>query len=248
MKRFLVGCVGALAFGGVPALAADMAVKAPPPPVPAAPVYSWTGFYIGINAGAGYGANTSTFSGFTAIDNPPPVSPNGWGGVIGGQAGYNYQFGNWVAGVEADIDYAHFGGNAVSVSVTNSSDPTTQNVDWLGTARARLGVLAIDKLLVFATGGLAFGRVTSSSSSLTSGGCNISCGFGSMSSTRTGWTVGGGAEYALTNQISFKAEYLYADLGSLTYSFPVTAAVSLNTTASQFRANIARAGFNLKFN
>ena len=244
MKKARVAVIAVLI--GTPALAADMATKAPPTsPVP----YTWTGFYFGGQIGVGFGDNSSSFSGFDPGDTPPPVSPDRSGVVLGGQVGYNYQFGSWVGGLEADIAYTHIDGTASSISVNGTTQPTEQDLNWLGTVRGRIGVLPTNRMLVFATGGAAFGGVRVSSSlgpAFGTCGPGNSCGSGSASGTNVGWTLGGGIEYALSNRISFKAEYLYVDLGSKSVTYPITLATSLSTTDSVFRDNIVRAGMNFK--
>ena len=228
------------------AAAADMPLKAPPlAPVP----YSWTGFYIGGLLGGGFGDNHSSYSGFDPGDTPPSVSPNGSGVVAGGEAGYNVQSGRWLAGLEADIAYAHIDGTARSVSANGVTQPTEQDLNWLATARGRLGVLPSERVLLFATGGAAFGGIGLSSSlapAVGTCGPGNSCGSGSTSATRAGWTLGGGIEYAVTDRISLKAEYLYVDLGNLSLTYPITLAVSQSTTTAQFRDNIVRAGLNIR--
>ncbi len=236
-----------LAITALIAIAAAGAADAAPMPMPVP--YSWTGFYVGGQIGGGWARTSSSFSGFDAGDTSPAVSPNGAGLIVGGQLGYNRQFGFWLAGVETDIAGAFIGGNASSVSPnTFFTVPTEQDINWFGTLRGRLGILPTDRLLVFATGGLAYGGVTVSSVSLAVGGNCVtsSCGSGSASATRTGSAVGGGVEYAWSNYLTFKAEYLYVDLGSLSVTYPITLAVSKATTTSTFAANIVRLGLNIK--
>ncbi len=230
--------VAALATAS-PADAASM------PPIP----FSWTGFYIGGQIGAGIARTSSSFSGFDTGDTAPAVSPNGAGLIVGGQVGYNRQFGFWLAGIESDIAGAFIKGNASSISPnTFFTVPTEQDINWFGTLRGRLGILPTERLLLFAAGGLAYGGVAVSSISLPVGGnCVVSsCGAGSASATRTGPTVGGGLEYAWSNYTTFKVEYLYVDLGSLSVTYPITLAVSKATTTSTFAANIVRVGLNIK--
>ena len=152
MKRFtLMACAGLLAAAmAVPSLAADLprpVYKAPP--VFVAP-FSWSGFYVGINGGYGWGNATvsNTLGSFTT---------NGTdGGLVGATLGYNLQTGNWVWGVEADIDYAFIKGN-VSNTVAGCAGCKVENT-WLGTARGRIGY-AFDRWLPYITGGAAFGGV-----------------------------------------------------------------------------------------
>ncbi|QTL02308.1 porin family protein [Aquabacter sp. L1I39] len=212
MKSVLVS--GALlgAMVAAPAMAADLA-KPQSYPVKAqvaapAPVFSWTGFYIGANAGYAWG------SGKGAADYYG-VSPDGWFG--GGQVGYNYQFqNNMLVGVEADLQGSDISGSANNVN---------SKLDYFGTVRARLGY-AYDRFLPYVTGGLAYGKNTIND-------------FGySDSNTHVGWTVGGGLEYAITNNWTARAEYLYVDLGKKTYD---------NIGDAGIAASTARVGVNYKF-
>ncbi|WP_024277284.1 outer membrane beta-barrel protein [Xanthobacter sp. 126] len=198
--RLLASAAALAGFALVtPAGAADLGY--PAPYVQPVAAFTWTGFYLGANAGYGWGS--SSFS-----------SP---GGFLGGfQAGYNFQFGSpFVLGIETDFDFA--GMSAGAYSLNN-----------LGTVRARLGY-SFDRVLIYGTGGFAYGQGSANFFSLTS------------SSTQTGWTLGLGAEVGFDRNWSAKLEYLYVDLGSAT--FPT--AVGPVTTG--FDANILRAGVNYRF-
>ena len=214
MKRFVFAFV-ALAATTAIATAADLASRGPyyPPPAPVyAQVFNWTGFYIGINGGGGFGSSNWDSTG----------SRNVSGGVIGGTAGYNYQFGQAVVGIEGDIDWSGINGT------TNNSCPPgckTSN-SWLATVRGRLGYAA-DRFMPFVTGGAAFGNVRASMP-----------GFPDTSSDQTGWTLGAGLEAALAPNWTAKVEYLYVDLGH--------GDTNLGTDA-KFRTNIVRAGLNYRF-
>lgn len=210
MKTFLLAgiALGALAAG--PAFGADLA-RAPAAPVKAplvsAPVFSWTGFYIGGNVGYAWGSGTDAIDG---------VDPKGW--LAGGQIGYNYQFQNNVlVGLEADIQGGDVNGGTFGFD---------SKLDYLGTVRARLGY-AFDRVLPYVTGGLAYGRNTITDFGIDS------------SNTHVGWTAGAGIEYALTNNWTARAEYLYTDLGSKTYD-------NIGTDAG-FTSSTARLGINYKF-
>jgi outer membrane immunogenic protein len=161
-------------------LARKMPVKAPPPPPPV-PVYSWTGWYVGGNVGYGFGRARSNITGEAPSITPafqgcPPAGrdlctnvadSHSMNGVIGGlQLGYNYQFGSYLAGIEADIQATGQRGTsnfAVNTGLV-TTPPTTlvgsdsEKLDWLGTLRGRLGV-TVDRWLAYGTGGLAYGRV-----------------------------------------------------------------------------------------
>jgi outer membrane immunogenic protein len=253
MKKLVIAGFAIAAFGPSPALAADMALKAAPPVV--APV-NWSGFYAGIVAGGGFG-QTSTdfvFAGIPGNPNAPArVSPNGSGGLIGAELGYNYQIGNFLAGVEADIDYARISGSGTSITPNGFvMAPTRQTMNSFGTVRGRVGFLATRDVLIFATGGLAIGNVNMTTSFLPIpvGGANCinsSCGNGAASATKTGATVGGGVEYALSNRLTIKAEYLFVDLGHTSTTFPLTLAVSTMAANSTYQEHLVRAGLNFKF-
>ncbi|MGO4524841.1 outer membrane protein [Microvirga sp. 2MCAF35] len=180
MKKILLSSVALLGLASG-ALAADLpSRRAPAPVIAAVPVFTWTGFYVGVNAGYGWNTNDDfVFDNFR-------YSLNDDGGFVGGaQAGYNYQIGSFVVGLEGDIQYADFGGDDVVLRDGRLAD--FNNSDWFGTVRARAGV-AFDRALIYATGGFAF------------------------ADDATGWTVGGGIEYAFTNNLSAKVEGLYVNL------------------------------------
>lgn len=205
------------------AFAADLARRAPV----AAPyeqpisVYNWTGFYAGANVGGEFLRNTATNAGLSNKLNSASV----FGGV---QAGYNWQTGPWVLGAEADIGYGHpsktkaFGINTLK---------TEEGV--AGTVRARAGY-AFDRFLVYGTGGLAWANFdTRANDGFTSEKKN---------DTRVGWTVGGGLEYAVTNNVSVKGEYLYEDFGHQNTTFTNVGPVRQGLTE-----HLVRVGVNYKF-
>jgi outer membrane immunogenic protein len=221
MKRVFLALVGLAALTGT-AAAADLPRPAPAPYYKApveVQVYNWTGFYIGINGGGGFGRSQwdSTGSSFDIS-----------GGLVGGTVGYNYQFGQAVVGVEGDIDWADINGT------TNTACPfgckTTDN--WLSTVRGRLGYAA-DRFMPFITGGAAFGDIRASTP-----------GFAGASNTEAGWTVGAGLEFAIAGNWTAKAEYLYVDLGKFNCGISCGALVTDNVS---FTTNIVRAGVNYRF-
>jgi outer membrane immunogenic protein len=257
---------GALAVIALPALAADMPerriVKSPvfaPPPM-----FTWTGVYVGLNAGYGFGEQKTTTigtAGFSALAplGIAPVSLNtGGNGFMGGaQAGANFQFGSIVTGLEADVQYvdqaktARFTGNPVLGTALTTS--ASSELKWLGTLRGRVG-FAADRLLVYGTGGLAFGEVEASGS-VTGVAAPALAWTGSNKATKTGWAAGGGVEYAFTDNISLKAEYLYYDLGRSTFTASGNAAVrgtaALNGVdyvgRTETKGSIVRGGVNYRF-
>jgi outer membrane immunogenic protein len=190
MKRFLHAGIAVWALAGFigSAAAADLSNRMPVYKAQpyAAPVFNWTGAYIGLNGGGGWGK--SNYAGLDKYD----VS----GGLIGATIGYNWQFGTWVFGLEGDIDWTGIRGSG-----TNLYGATTKN-DFLATMRGRVGY-SFDRFMPYVTGGLAIGNI------------NANDYWFSKSQTNAGWTVGAGVEFAFAPQWTAKVEYLYVDLGSV---------------------------------
>jgi len=208
MHKLLIGAAAAALLAS-PALAADLYIQpAAPSLIGSASVVNWSGFYAGANVGYGWGKFEP---------NAPLVATDGRGLLGGLQAGYNYDFGGFVLGVEGDIQLADIRYEAGGGNI---------RIDSFGTLRARAGA-AIDRFLPYVTGGLAYGHA-----SYEFGGLSTSAG-------NTGWTVGAGLEYAATDNISVKAEYLYADFGDIDFGVGFG---PLKTTA-----HVLRAGLNYKF-
>jgi opacity protein-like surface antigen len=226
-----------------------------------APISSWRGFYVGVNAGGGFGTNRARETGLPntgalalLASRDFTLDHNASGFVAGGQVGYNMQFNRWVVGIEADIDGANIGGSSqvtgVGVAQRNGgvAFPTnfvraSEKVDYIGTVRGRIGGLVTDDLLVYATGGLAYGRVNHS------GQYHYATPVDYLvndSSTQVGWTVGAGVEYMIAQQWSVKGEYLYYDLGN--HTVLSNFAGGGNQFRSQFdyatHGSILRAGLN----
>jgi outer membrane immunogenic protein len=177
------------AFVVAPAVAADIppAPQAPRPPVAPPAVYDWTGVYLGINGGGGFGSFVASSGGVSASEDL--VGP-----FVGGQLGANAQWGKFVLGVEVDAHWADIKNTSTAFGVT-----LTDKVDWFGTARARAG-LALDNWLIYGTGGLGYGDLNSSASN---GVVTVSA-----SESRMAWTAGGGIEVAYGPLVS-RSEYLY---------------------------------------
>ncbi|MGH6760183.1 MAG: outer membrane protein [Phyllobacterium sp.] len=237
------------------AYAAD-AVVYEPAPIASPATFSWTGFYLGANAGYGGGEFDHPFS-IRPVD--PSITDRISGsldvdasGFLGGvQAGYNWQFENkFVVGLEADIQASGIEGDlGLSVSVPGGgslSGKAGTEVEWFGTVRARIGYTPVERLLVYATGGLAYGKVESFVKGSVAG---LGSFDESVSETRTGWTAGAGIEYAVADNWTLKTEYLYTDLGKMTafndYLDP-TASV-LGKIESDVSFHTVRVGLNYKF-
>ncbi|WP_424362178.1 outer membrane protein [Methylocystis parvus] len=286
-----------LALAAAPAFAADLPSQKAPllPPPPPPPM--WTGFYVGLNAGGtwsgssavntvgypgacsagvfGCPANSFAYAGLATGATPAGTSAF----IGGGQIGYNWQvYNQFVVGVEADIQgvassqangsYAVSAVDSATGATYGSIVNTARSLDYLGTVRGRLGWLATPTLLIYGTGGLAYGGVNAST---TIGQAVIappglagtilqSAGAGALSDTRVGWAAGGGVEWMFWPNWSAKVEYLYYDLGSVSYGLsPMVArtvflppfdifGTSFATSSARFSGNIVRAGLNYHFN
>ena len=270
-------------FGENTPASTRMVVKAPPPAL-----LTWTGGYVGVNAGyLDSVGRTNTDAPFSFADsrgagdagNLANTATNqfnhGPNGFIGGvQAGYNYQFSpSFVAGLEADIqgttlrrDYSAIStasaGTGPFASTWTTTTAVSNRLDYLGTVRARVGVTPAPNVLLYSTGGLAYGGVRSSTqiNFANNGNADPGATAGSFSGTRFGWSAGGGIEWMFAPNWTAKLEYLYYDLGSVSYptggyatdltptTFAGFGVVSLapNTT-TRFEGNIARVGLNYKF-
>lgn len=275
MKKLLLVSAALLAFAvTAPARAADMPVKA----VPLA-VYNWTGWYVGGNVGYSWGDSDTSVGFFNATTGAPlaltPGSITGAsfnmdGFVAGLQAGYNWQTGRWVLGVEADIQWTGQKGDANFLCAATAVGgpclpgatflpPGTpgaalsieQKLQWFGTLRARLGHTLTPTSLLYVTGGLAFGNIKTNAA-LTGTTATAppvtATAVASNSSTELGWVIGIGFETVLSDRWTGKIEYLYMDLGNVTGS--VTNAVTnvRATYSSDITDNIIRIGLNYKLN
>jgi outer membrane immunogenic protein len=282
MKRILLAATALGVVLTAPAIAADLpgrkAPVGPPPPPPP----MWTGFYGGLNAGGTFGESNGVLVTGSPVATPfdtgillalagglPVQAQSGFLG--GGQIGYNYQFSSLVAGLEADIQgIAGSSGSASAVRAgayslaagTNAfaNQSAAPKLDYLGTVRGRIGYLATPSLLVYGTGGLAYGQASlTTNAGVSYAGVSSAVGFGSasISDTRVGWTAGGGFEWMFLPHWSAKLEYLFYDLGSLTASGQVStiAAGALSPAQSaatsyqaRYNGHIVRAGLNYHFN
>ena len=210
MQR-LATAIAAIALIGAPAFAADMAVKAPPPP---APVYSWTGCYIGGNVGYGWGRNQVTD--FLTLPGFNVGSDTGTGVVGGGQIGCDYQAANWVFGVQGMFDGSGVTGSLVPNGANSAFNPLgfTSNErlgfknEWFATLTARIGYVVQPQTLLYLKGGAAWAHNAYSDNDPT-----IPV-FGNGSANPSGWTIGGGLEYAFLPNWSLFVEYNFIDFGS----------------------------------
>ncbi|HLN09875.1 MAG TPA: outer membrane protein, partial [Xanthobacteraceae bacterium] len=222
-----------------PVHAADLpqpVYKAPPVAPPVA--YNWTGFYVGGNIGGGF----ASFSDSSIVRATTRTHTTNADGVIGGgQIGYNYQFApNWVAGVEADFQGSSQKRSSTSVAA-GVTTTETDSLPWFGTARGRIGFTPVDRWLVYATGGLAYGEVKAMDTFNTANMVATTTG----NTTKVGWTVGGGVEAALFGNWTGKIEYLYIDLPNTTFNS--VAFARPDTIGTHLHENIGRVGMNYRF-
>jgi outer membrane immunogenic protein len=268
MKRSIAAslAVAGLALGlTASAFAADKPVYLKAPVAP----WSWTGFYLGANVGYSWGKSNTTVSFLDAGGNLVAADTHSLGlnGVIGGgQLGYNWQNGNWVLGLETDIQASGQKGSSdftcpigvckAGVAVTETLN---QKLDWFGTARGRIGFTITPTILLYGTGGLAYGDIK------TDGTISDPTTF-SVSTVKAGWTVGAGIEGRISGNWTAKLEYLYMDLGNvsgglvstpaivpqgctnLPRAAPCTLGTTFSSTGSGVTDNILRVGVNYKFN
>lgn len=257
MKRLLgIAVAGALVASS--AVAADLAVKAPTASVvPAA--YSWTGFYVGANVGYGAGERESSTltlvspAAFDVFTQGFTLAPSGW--VGGAQAGYNWQSGRWVLGVEGDFQWTGQRDSFCGFfQCAPALDTTTinQRIPWFATARARVGVAA-ESTLFYVTGGGAWAKVRTDILENCPAGCSpdlvtAQTAGGSFSDTKAGWVIGAGIEAAVSANWTVKAEFLHLGLGTVTRSIGVAGGAEPFTTTfqSRIRNDVVRVGVNYR--
>jgi outer membrane immunogenic protein len=213
MKKFLLGAVGLIALGmATPALAADMPVKAAPPPVYVAPIYNWTGFYIGANGGWAQSRSCVDFFNATGFDFADGCRERS-GGVVGGQFGYRWQASQWVFGVEAQGDWADL--SNTRLSIINQMFSTRTKTDGIGLFTGQIGY-AWNASLFYVKGGAA---VTDNRFSILS--TLTGTELAAASATRWGGTVGVGWEYGFAPNWSAGIEYDHLFMGNSNNSFSV---------------------------
>jgi outer membrane immunogenic protein len=253
-KTLLLLAIFSSAIGS--AQAADMPLKAAPIVAP----FTWTGVYLGINAGYGTGQSTGNFyctnparvASGTGCPSAMPAALSQSGGFVGGQLGANYQTGLFVWGVEADIHVSHINDSTGALTLpccigigtfTGDTLLRSATLDWFGTVRGRLGLAIWDRTLIYGTGGLMYGEEVANLLATTPGPTYTA----QSSGTHTGWVAGGGIEYAFTNTLSAKVEGLYYDMGSETIAFTHPATLFTDTANFTYKGALVRLGANLKF-
>jgi outer membrane immunogenic protein len=264
MKKLLLGSV-ALIVMSAPVLAADMPVKVKPLP----PAWSWTGCYVGLNVGYGWGRfrksdiNQYVTATGAFFASHPDFDFDGDGAVGGGQIGCNWQYGQWVWGLETDLQVTSmedrnrlpglFGNTAVAGIVPGLFTEAQSALRWFGTARGRVGWTVTPTTLLYVTGGLAYGRVNSH---LGFGLAVVNTiGVGAVNyddQYHYGYTVGVGGEAKIAQNFTAKLEYLYVDLGSKGYAFNNISGLAVTpfnfTWNQRVDMHVVRLGLNYQFN
>jgi outer membrane immunogenic protein len=243
-KNILLGAVAALVLSPTATLAADLPVKAPPPVV----IYDWTGFYLGVSGGGSLGgSNHYDPTGLMLTEDGFRVS----GGLIGGTLGYNWQVSSFVFGFEGDLSWvdeygSHDDNNSINfpspgTPTSTFADQTIQSFTketWLGTARGRAGY-AVDNLLFYVTGGYAAAGVDVGIKSAATNAL-----LASASTTRSGWTGGGGIEWGFAPNWSIKWEWLFVKFENAAFN---TVLVDGPRSSVTLDDNIVRFGVNYRF-
>jgi outer membrane immunogenic protein len=240
MRKFVAGACAIASLPAVAATAAAADLRAAPPyraAVPAeSPTYSWTGLYAGFNLGYG---RVETNGGFR---DGAAASASRSGGVIGGgQFGYNWQTGYALLGLEADLQAS---GQRVQTTFATPGLVIREKdeIPWFGTVRGRLGITPTDGLLLYASGGLAYGRAKASGTVTVP--ASGAAGF-EASEVKFGWTAGGGIEAAVLGHWTMKLEYLHIDLGDLALNTTVRGAPLISN--AHIKDDIVRVGLNYRF-
>ncbi|MGH6818346.1 MAG: outer membrane protein [Methylovirgula sp.] len=238
VRAYIIAGVASLVLASG-AWAADLPnAKGPPRYTPPPPTFSWTGVYVGVNAG--YGGGHQRFDAYgPGYLGGASIPINGFLG--GGQVGFNYEIPGWsiaganfVVGGETDFDGSTASGSQQTLAPPAVTGPVNAKLNWLGTARARLG-LAFGNVLPYVTGGFAYAHESLSQPAPAAW---------SIGATPTGWTAGAGIEYAFAHNLSVRAEYLYVDLSKVSGGIPGDPAGEFQTHPT---LNVVRAGLDWKF-
>lgn len=235
MTKFVFAAAGLIAFGlSASASAADLSVRTySKAPVIVDPAYNWTGFYIGVNGGGGWGRTDFQFSNGT-----PNANHDLSGGFAGGQIGYNWQAGPWVFGLEADGDWANLSGSALC---PNPAFACASNVRDLASFRGRVGY-AVNNVLFYGTGGAGYANAHYTT---LSGGVPAATTTGVFNDDRWGYAAGAGIEYGFAPNWSAKVEYMHYGFG--TDTAPVGTLGVFFTAALRLNVDTVKAGINYRF-
>jgi outer membrane immunogenic protein len=242
MRHLLLSTVAIVALAGQ-AFAADLpSRKEAPVYVAPAPIFSWTGFYVGADIGGSWG-NANLWVPGTGLYSFSHNANNN--GVIGGGfIGYNYQFGNFVLGVQGEFDGTGTGNSRYTAAAVGGRGivyESSFNQNWIASIDGRLG-FAMDRTLLYVIGGVAWdsaaGHITNTFNNL---------GWTTGSNTRTGYDFGGGIEYAFTNNWTGRIEYRYYNFGTTNYAFTTDTFLGNTYTRTTLTNNVVRVGLAYKF-
>jgi outer membrane immunogenic protein len=257
MHRLLLLLAGFAALSVTAASAADIFVPpAPIMPLKAPPVpytyYNWTGFYLGGEVGGAWATSQTTdITGGPSFPAGTVDNPISYTGILGGvYGGFNYQFNQIVIGLDGDYAWASIAGTGSDISTVNAHiNEHSDNINWIATATGRIGY-AMNNWLLFAKGGWAWAGFSGTSTEYTAAGTTV-VDLGSASSTRSGWTAGGGVEYGLTHHVTVKLEYDYVDFGTANFSSTdvtvASGAVNVYQRSATSSLNMVKLGLDYKF-
>jgi outer membrane immunogenic protein len=234
MKKLLVAGIAAAAFFGASALAADMPTKGPAYQSPQ-PMFNWTGFYIGGNAGYGWGGSRER----DPATGLAVAVIHAHGPAAGGQFGFNYQMGHVVVGVQGDLDWINI--NGTDPACAGGTLTCHGHNVWYDTLVGRLGY-AVDRVLYFVKGGAAWLHEEFQQTANIGVICVVPC---RGSATYTGWTMGAGVEYAVAPNWSVAVDYAYAQFPKMLITS--TNGVTINTVDIVHHANLVKFSLNYKF-
>jgi len=248
MRKFLLGAFASAAIAA-PGLAADLPATTYTKSPMVAEVWDWTGFYIGLQGGFGWGTSQETFfnqpntAGLFAGTQNYDFS----GGIAGGVVGFNWQSGAWVFGVEADYNWSNLNGNSREINA-GLGDTYFTNVKSLGDVKGRVGWTTNawdttgNRMLVYVDGGVAFGQVEHHyDAGLNGGAANTFI----ATASRTGWTAGVGLEYMFTRNFTGRLEFDWVDLGRSTIQYDPTVITNRSEWRDSF--GVVKVGVNYKF-
>jgi len=230
-----------------PALAADLQRRSAPEVVEAAaPAATWTGFYTGVNTGWAWSSFHTGVDAFPAVSGFPQfVGTSVDGAMFGTVVGYNFQRGNWVLGLEGDFVDTSITGTQQAIGTPSGAVSATNRIEWLASARGRVGVLWWEGL-VYGTAGIAWQQTTHDAMVVGTTAADIVSS--SSSSTRTGFVVGAGYEWMLNQTWSVRAEYLFYDFGGTdTDAVLLPSGATVNSTTGTNTVHTIRFGANLRF-
>jgi outer membrane immunogenic protein len=258
-RKLLLASAAAAALTGS-AVAADLGVRPPAPPyIPPPPIFTWTGFYVGVQVGGAWGTGSNLFTGFDPFFPPNGVflnsnfNGNPSGVIGGGHIGYQYQINQWILGIEGDVNGTSLSKTFAAAFPDGTSITANSSASIQGSIRGKLGI-AWDRWMIYGTGGVAFGGFNTSVNVVNPGFVGIGAVVfppffttGNFSNTRVGWTAGGGVQYAVTNNWWIFAEYRYSNFGSIRENFPSVGAGVFFNGNRQIQQNQVQGGISYKF-